>query len=190
MKTTFLYILIFKNQDFIKIGITTSIPTRLKKIQNDVEYLEIDFEKSFVITHKSNIDIKFLERNLLRISKNYFQEIPNRPDLQEYRKKESLDILFNFIKHQSDFGINYKIFDGIDICGNHKHNLPKAYFPPNIQSNGGISQVLLRDLESYAKSKNLNYANLINEIIFEKIKELKIDRKEEYFQKNKNVFKI
>lgn len=189
MKNLILYIIKFKEAEFLKIGITTNILKRLDQINSSIDQ-EINFKESIIIDSENNSDIRLLERNLLRISINDSIEIETNIKITgatEFRKNCCFEGLMNFIELQKTFKIKFTIYNGIDTCGNYTHSLPKTYFPFHIKTTG-LSLVLIEDLKSYCKKKKIEINNFYNQMLFDKAKELGIDREDDNDDSLKNVY--
>ena len=188
----FLYILIFKNQSFLKIGKASGKFRRIEQLQHALSNsCEIDLNRSYVITAKRNSDINLLESTLLRITENdkfYLPFLDNVKGREEFRNIECLSKVLKYIDIQNNYIPNLKLYHGIDICGNYNHTIPKSYFPSHIRSNG-LSKELIDDLDIYCKKNNVNWDNMINELLYQKAKELNIDRKDT-IKLTKNMFKV
>lgn len=191
MKNLILYIIKFEEAEFLKIGITTNLLSRIDQINNAV-VKEINFKESIIIDSDKNSDIRLLEKNLLRISEKERFELKSHSKVNgatEFRKCNCFEDLINFIELQKDFKIRYRIYNGIDISGNYTHNFPKAYFPPNIKTDG-ISFVLMDDLKNYCEKKKINIKKFYNQLLFDKAKELGIDRKDNDEDDLSNAFQV
>jgi hypothetical protein len=186
MKKIKLYILIFKNTSFLKIGITSSIYKRINSITMEISQ-EVDLCQSIIVTSKNNSDIRLLEKNLLRITESYFDSpFSDCNSKREYRKKECLKVLLSFINSQKVFGLKFELYEGIDFSNNYGNLIPKTYFPPDIVTNG-ISTVLMEDVRKYCIKENTLVQDFINNTIYLKIKSLNIARNDDKIVKLKNL---
>lgn len=172
-----LYLLKFNSKDLFKIGITTNLTRRIKCIENRTGW-KVDFYDSEIITLKKNSQVRLLEQNLLQITQDHicrFSEDSELGNCSEYRHLEAWSLIKDYLDFNKKFYPQIKFFKGIDICGNYSSALPKVYFPPHIETNG-ISKVLNKDFFDYCKKEDINTYEIINELMYTKIKEWKIER--------------
>lgn len=193
MSKNILYILKFKNDaNFFKIGITTNLLNRINQIDNAVEN-DIDFDNSLVYTSKKDSDIRLLEKNLLRITEPYKMEVFLRSKIigkTEFREIGCLNIVLDFIALQVDYGVEFKKFESIDICGNYSHKIPKVYYPNNIRAQDSVSRILINDIQEYCNSNKLCIVDFYNDMLLKKAISLGIDRKNTPSNLKNNAYKV
>ncbi len=187
-----LYILKFQNENILKIGITTNISFRISCIEKSSGFI-VDHYKSMIITNPIKKNIRLLEKNLLNITTDFqykFEEKKYFGGINEFRKGNCVNLMLQFIKDQKDYGFKYKIYTGIDVCGQYTHTLPKAYFPIFYPVKG-ISSILKSDIKKYCKANGCDYYDFLNKSLYDSMKSLGYGRETEMPIKGyKNFFKV
>lgn len=153
-----LYILKFQEYDFIKIGITKNISSRITRLENETG-LVVDHYLSRIYSNKRSQNIVLLERNLLAITKAYNPKITwtkNFAGINEFRAGNCIDLIKKFIEEQKSYGIEFKLNIGIDVCGNYHHGIPKTYFPIYYPIRG-FSPELKKDIMLYCDAKKMKF---------------------------------
>ncbi|WP_172443309.1 GIY-YIG nuclease family protein [Nonlabens agnitus] len=190
---TLLYILHINGREYVKIGITANIRQRIKTIKASSGFT-VDPQKSLIITNHNKSNIRLLERNLLAITKefalNWRQDV-DFSGMHEFRKNSCTKRIVQWIKDQKNYGFDFKVYTGLDICGRYsKGKIPKHYFPVDKQIKG-VSPILKNDVSAYCKKNNIQYADLLNLALYKYAVELGIDRKEDFtIEGYNNYYKI
>ena len=155
-----LYILKFQKHDFIKIGITKNISSRIIKLENE-SGLTVNHYLSRVYANQRSQNIVLLERNLLAITKTFDPKINwNKTfgGINEFRAGNCIDIIEKFIEQQKTYGIEYKLNIGIDVCGNYNHGIPKSFFPIFYPVKG-FSPELKKDILQFCDTKKMRFVD-------------------------------
>jgi len=189
-----LYIMIFKETDYLKIGITKDLNKRMECICRQIDQ-NLDHCQSYILEANNDNDIRPLEKYLQRITikdKFTFNSELKIDGKHEFRNKKCLPSILSFVEDQKKYGLKYKLFKGIDICGVYDHKIPKAYYPPNTKSNDQVVSItLVNDIEDYCNKSNINFKHFVNGLLYEKARELDIDRKDGEQEKLfKNYYKV
>jgi len=191
MKTV-LYLLKFQDTNILKIGISKNIVFRISKLEKEADLI-VDHYKSMVVTNPKASNLNLLEKNLLNFTKDFKYHFPNDrkfAGIHEFRTDNCLNLINQFIVDQGVYGLKYKVYTGIDICGNYNTELPKVYFPI-FDSRKEISFVLRQDIYNYCQEKGLDFHVFINNALFRAMKSIGIDRKDEKPIKDyKKFFKV
>ncbi|WP_405377511.1 hypothetical protein [Nonlabens sp. Asnod3-A02] len=189
MKTV-LYILHFQESNLIKIGYTKNISNRITAIEKGSQLI-VDHHKSLVITYREKDKIVLLERNLLHITSDFGRKMKvwnSFAGINEFRTNNCCNLLNQFIEDQKGYGIKYKIYKGIDICGNYSHLIPKAYYPVYYPVKG-MPKLLKEDALKFCEIQNIKLNDLINLGIYKFLKCQDLDRSDDVSEKYKNYFK-
>ncbi|SCY00543.1 hypothetical protein SAMN05192588_0690 [Nonlabens sp. Hel1_33_55] len=165
-----LYLLKFKNNynNVFKIGITKNLKQRIYCLENATS-LRIDYYNSSVITHDETSKINLLEKNLLEITmkwKTKWTPESNFSGMHEVRYIEAFSVVEKFLGDQDKYGIIYKSYSGIDVCGQYfKKGIPKVYFPID-KTIKGISPILKNDINDYCIENNIAYREILNTALY------------------------
>jgi len=188
-----LYVMMFKEVDYLKIGITKDLNKRMEFICRQIDK-NVDHYESYILEANNDNDIRPLEKYLHRITikdKFTFDSDIKIDGKHEFRDKKCLLHILSFIEDQKKYGLKYDLFKGIDICGTYGHKIPKAYYPPDIKCNDQVSITLVNDIEDYCNKSNINFIQFINGLLYEKAQELNIERKDGEEEKLfKNYYKV
>ena len=181
----------FQNSNFVKIGITTSIVYRIKQVEKHFN-LSIDHHKTLVVTGQSRGRIKMLENWLLESTLDFQHEIKpvskGNFGQNEFRTNNCLKLIKQYILDQRDYGINYKIYRGVDVCGHYTITIPKVYYHVELPVSY-ISNVLYEDIQKYCANNKISPLHFYNDLLYQKMVELGIDRKDLSPGKYEDYFK-
>lgn len=186
-----LYILYFQNTHWIKIGLTRSLLKRFAAIERNFD-LEIDFKKSHIINGENDFRLRNLEKYLLDFTQDFAikcSSLKKKQGYTEFRRNNCINLIMQYVYDQRDYNIKYKVHTGIDICGNYDSYIPKIYFPHDYRY-PTISGVLFDDLENYASSIGRTSHSILNEIIYEKLRELGLAREDRKIPGYESFYKI
>ncbi|MFI8377730.1 hypothetical protein [Leeuwenhoekiella sp. NPDC079379] len=162
-----LYIIKFRDVNFIKIGITSNIQLRMYQLSRDSGF-KIDHYKSYIFTNPHAVKISFLERNLLMITSEFklnWRDKYEFPGSKELRYDNCLNLIFQFIEEQRSYSLKFKKYKGIDLCGNYLHHIPKSYFPIK-KPIKGLSPILKMDVLNHCDENNLKYSDFQNQAFY------------------------
>ncbi|RXG16556.1 hypothetical protein [Leeuwenhoekiella aestuarii] len=186
-----LYILKFEKYDFIKIGITKNISSRILRLQNETG-MYVDHLQSRVYTNPKSQEVVLLERNLLSITKSFDPKVDwNKTfgGINEFRAGNCIDVIEKFIGEQKTYGKDFKLHIGIDICGNYNHGIPKSYFPIFYPVKG-FSPELKYDIMKYCDSEKMRFVDFQHQACYFYLQHLTKVRDNLVIPKYDNYFKV
>ena len=178
---TILYILHFNERDWIKIGITKNLKQRIKTLKSDTGFT-VDYANSIIITNNLCSNIRLLERNLLTITNDFalnWRHDVKFSGMDEFRKNNCTNLIQQWVQEQRNYGMKFKIYTGIDVCGQYyKKAIPKVYFPID-KTVKGISPILKNDINDYCKENNIAYREILNSALYNYAIKIGINRVDE-----------
>jgi|GEM_PF-3490738 len=186
-----LYILKFRDVNFIKIGITGNIQSRIYQLCRDTGF-KIDHHESYILTNPQPVKIAFLERNLLMITSAFKLTWRDKYEFagsKELRYNNCLNLIFQFIEEQTSYGLKFKKYKGIDLCGNYQHHIPKSYFPIK-KPIKGLSPILKKDVLNHCEENNMKYSDFQNQAYYFYLQHFGQVRKEVDIPEYDKFFKV
>ncbi len=165
-----IYILLFSDRKFIKIGISKNLPLRIKKFRKEYNS-DFILSESFIIGSYSSVLISALEKELLAITSDFklkdkdLKEFSQKDGVSEIRYKECLPTIFKLINYKLEFFSNdYHLYNGISLEKNLLANLPEEIF--NLNGETSYSDIKISDsLIEIIKTQISDYKELNNEEI-------------------------
>lgn len=193
-----IYILLFSDRDFIKIGISKNLPLRIKKFKKEYNS-DFILAKSFIIGSYSSTRISALEKELLattldfKIKDNDLIEFSQKDGVSEIRYKDCLPIILKLINYKLKlFPMDYYLYKGLSLEKNLLADLPKEIFNSNgetsyssIEASDNLIEIIKTQITDF---KELNNEEIVNSVLAKfilnnKLKIPKSKKEESYVRK-------